>query len=248
MGLQWIKYIHIQVGKCPQKNEDGRAWTGKIFDPIWTQCLHFPPLLFIASPFSAFTHFPGFVVLSMSRVSVPAPPWDASLQSSLSPAAIASYWCMAPSRGKIGQLSGSVWHHCIWDPYWGENKALNCLFVFSLLYFSLDSKSHTLKEIRVPILIISPKEQEMHVQIETETGSISQEQEGLRGAFYYERSTDASFSSVIQREKYKCASKKKKGKNKLKRRKKRFLWRGVEICELFQAHTFYYVINTSLLI
>ena len=50
----------------------------------------------------------------------------------------------------------------------------------------------------------------MHMQIEMEMGSISQEQEGLQGAFYYECSTDASFSSVIQREKYKCASKKKK--------------------------------------
>ena len=63
----------------------------------------------------------------------------------------------------------------------------------------------------------------MHMQIEMEMGSISQEQEGLQGAFYYECSTDASFSSVIQREKYKCASKKKKRKNKLKRRKTRFL-------------------------
>ena len=80
----------------------------------------------------------------------------------------------------------------------------------SLLYFSLDSKSHILKEICVPILIFSLKEQEMHMQIEMEMGSISQEQEGLQGAFYYECSTDASFSSVIQREKYKCASKKKK--------------------------------------
>lgn len=61
----------------------------------------------------------------------------------------------------------------------------------------------------------------MHVQIVTETGSISQEQEGLRGAFYYERSTDASFSSVIQREKYKCASKKKKKrKEQIKKKKK----------------------------
>ena len=50
----------------------------------------------------------------------------------------------------------------------------------------------------------------MHMQIEMEMGNISQEQEGLQGAFYYECSTDASFSSVIQREKYKCASKKKK--------------------------------------
>ena len=69
---------------------------------------------------------------------------------------------------------------------------------------SLDSKSHILKENCVPILIISLKEQEMHMQIEMEMGSISQEQEWLQGAFYYECSTDASFSSVIQREKYKC--------------------------------------------
>ena len=98
---------------------------------------------------------------------------------------------------------------------------LSIFFFSSLLYFSLDSKSHILKEIRVPILTTSRQEQEMHVQIEMEKGSISQEQEGLQGAFYYECSTDASFSSVIQREKYKCAAKKeKKGKNKLKRRKK----------------------------
>ena len=64
------------------------------------------------------------------------------------------------------------------------------------------------------------------MQIEMETGSISQEQEVLRGTSYYECSTDASFSSVIQREKYKCASKKKKKKNKLKRRKKISLKEG----------------------
>ena len=121
-------------------------------------------------------------------------------------------------------------------------------FSSSLLYFSLDSKSHILKEIRVTILIISRQEQEKHVQIEMETGSISQEQEVLRGTSYYECSTDASFSSVIQREKYSVHPKKKK-KEQIKKKKKRdFFEGGVEICELFQAHKFYCIINTSLLI
>ena len=67
----------------------------------------------------------------------------------------------------------------------------------------------------------------MHMQIEMEMGNISQEQEGLQGAFYYECSTDASFSSVIQREKYKCASKKKKKmKEQIKKKKKEISLKG----------------------
>ena len=76
----------------------------------------------------------------------------------------------------------------------------------------------------------------MHVQIEMEKGSISQEQEGLQGAFYYECSTDASFSSVIQREKYKCAAKKeKKRKEQIKKKKKDFIegrWKSVNSSRL----------------
>ena len=52
---------------------------------------------------------------------------------------------------------------------------LSIFFFSSLLYFSLDSKSHKLKEIRVPILTTSRQEQEMHMQIEMEKGSISEE-------------------------------------------------------------------------
>ena len=72
------------------------------------------------------------------------------------------------------------------------------------------------------------------MQIEMETGSISQEQEVLRGTSYYECSTDASFSSVIQREKYKCASKKKK-KEQIKKKKKDFFeggWKSVNSSRL----------------
>lgn len=89
----------------------------------------------------------------------------------------------------------------------------------------------------------------MHVQIETGLREYSHlGTRGLRGAFYYEHlSTDASFSSVIQGRSTSVHQKKKR-KEQIKKEEKEISLKRVEICELFQAHTFYYIINTSLLI
>ena len=111
-------YIYIHTSR--QMSTEKWKWESLDWEAFWChliQSLHFPPLLCIASTFSAFTHFPGFVVLSISLVKVASPPSDASLQSSLRSSSHSVLRCMAPSRGQTRKLSGSIWHYWIWDPH-----------------------------------------------------------------------------------------------------------------------------------